>query len=634
MISYQRWLSLLLLVILPLVPLYANAPSAAAWQAKVDPWVLERMDGETVEFLVGMKEKADLRSAIQRGPGVDRGIFVVQQLSDTAAASQASLLDTLKAFKRQGVQVEYRPYWIVNAIWVRGNAAILQALSQRADVEHIYANPVIHLDLPEQPVGPVPALSQRPAAAEWNLTMVNAPDVWTLGYTGQGVVIGGQDTGYDWEHPALKSSYRGWDGTTASHDYNWYDAIHSGGGSCGPDSPEPCDDGTHGTHTMGIMVGDDDGENQIGMAPGARWIGCRNMDQGNGTPETYIACYQFFAAPTDLNGNNPRPDLAPDVINNSWACPAGEGCTDPEILHAAVQNVRAAGILTVHSAGNEGMACGSVQNPAAIYEESFSVGATTAADTIVNFSSRGPVLVDGSLRLKPNVSAPGSGVRSSIPGGGYQLLSGTSMAAPHVAGLVALVLDARPDLAGQVDVLESLIEQSAIAMTTTETCGDIPGSQVPNNTFGWGRINALATVQSALALPAPTIQINQTTDTVGYYPGQVFTYTFSVSRSNPEYILHSIIITDVLPAQTTFINATFPYTLTGDTVVWSIPEWPVNQPLSVALTVQVNADAAGAIINQVYLADSAETEPAIGPPVTLQRFLEYWLPMIFRLLEE
>lgn len=628
MTSFHRWLSLLLLVILPLVPMHGTTSPATAWQAKVDRWVLERVDGEPVEFLVGLKQMADLRPAARLETRADRDAYVVQQLSDIAAASQAPVLQTLEAFKQQGVQVEYRSYWIVNAIWVRGDSTVLQALSQRADVEHIYANPVVHLDLPEQPAGPEPALLQRSTATEWNLTQVSAPDVWAMGYTGQGVVIGGQDTGYDWEHPALKSKYRGWDGTTASHDYNWYDAIHSGGGSCGPDSPAPCDDGTHGTHTMGIMVGDDGSSNQIGMAPGARWIGCRNMDQGNGTPETYIACYQFFAAPTDRQGNNPRPDLAPDVINNSWACPPSEGCTDPGVLHTAVQNVRAAGILTVHSAGNEGPSCGTVGNPAAIYGESFSVGATTIADTIVDFSSRGPVLIDGSGRLKPNVSAPGSGVRSSIPGDAYQMMSGTSMAAPHVAGLVALILEARPDLAGQVDVLESLIERNAAAMTTTETCGEVPGSQVPNNTFGWGRINALATVQAALALPTPTVQINQTASTVGYYPGQVLTYTLSVSRSDPEYILHSLTITDVLPAQTTFINATLPYTLTGDTIVWSVPKWPAYQPLALMLTVQVNPDANGPIINQGYLVDSAETEPAYGAPETLQRLLTYLFPLI------
>lgn len=121
---------------------------------------------------------------------------------------------------------------------------------------------------------------------EWNLQLVGADQVWALGATGQGVVIGGQDTGYDWDHPALIEQYRGWDGLSADHNYNWHDAIHSNSGfnDCGADSPEPCDDNRHGTHTMGTMVGDDGAGNQVGMAPGAEWIGCRNMDEGVGTP--------------------------------------------------------------------------------------------------------------------------------------------------------------------------------------------------------------------------------------------------------------------------------------------------------------------------------------------------------------
>ena len=341
---------------------------------------------------------------------------------------------------------------------------------------------------------------------EWNLIKIAAPELWQKGIRGQGVVVGGQDTGYQWDHPALIRQYRGWDGTTADHHYNWHDAIHSGGGVCGHDAPAPCDDSRHGTHTMGTMVGDDGVGNQIGMAPAARWIGCRNMNDGLGSPASYAECYQWFIAPTDLGDNHPDPAKAPDVINNSWGCTPTEGCTDPEILRQVVQNVRAAGILTVHSAGNEGPACSTVQEPAGIYEESFSIGATDADDKIAYFSSRGPVTVDGSQRLKPNVTAPGVNIRSSVPGGGYEGgWSGTSMAAPHVAGLVALLLSAQPALKGQVDTLETLIESTAITLTTAQNCGGVAGDAIPNNTYGWGRVDALAAYLGLAPASIPTL---------------------------------------------------------------------------------------------------------------------------------
>jgi subtilisin family serine protease len=318
---------------------------------------------------------------------------------------------------------------------------------------------------------------------------INADDVWAAGYEGQGVVIGGQDTGYDWSHPALQQQYRGWDGVAANHSYNWHDAIHEGNFVCPANSPEPCDEHGHGTHTMGTMVGEA-GAMRIGVAPGARWIGCRNMDDnGNGTPASYAECFQWFLAPTDSAGNNPNPALAPDIINNSWGCTTQEGCVDANALLVIVDSVRAAGILTVNSAGNSGPGCGSVNTPPALYDASMTVGATDSADNIAAFSSRGPVSRDGSTRPKPDLVAPGVGVRSSYPGG-YASLSGTSMAAPHVAATAALVISADPTLAGQVDRLEELMLLSARPRFGGQVCGGVDGATRPNNTYGWGRLDA------------------------------------------------------------------------------------------------------------------------------------------------
>ena len=240
-------------------------------------------------------------------------------------------------------------------------------------------------------------------------------------------------------------------------------------------------------------MGDDGGVNRIGVAPGARWIGCRNMDQGVGTPATYAECFQWFVAPTDLEGANPDPALAPDVMNNSWACPPSEGCS-PLVLQTVVENTVAAGIVVVVSAGNSGSDCFTVDDPPAIYAASLTVGATTSLDGIASFSSRGPVTVDGSGRRKPDACAPGVLVRSSYPVNTYATMSGTSMAAPHVAGLVALILEARPDFRGDVEEIRSLVELSAVPLTSSQDCGGISGLDVPNNTFGHGRVDALGSL--------------------------------------------------------------------------------------------------------------------------------------------
>jgi subtilisin family serine protease len=473
---------------LVLVILTARAGVPENWQDKVDPRLLQGAPA-TNEFLVILSEQADLSGATALKTKAAKGRYVFERLTEVAQRTQQPLLKTLQEKK-----LEYQPFWVANMICVRGDLPAIQSLAQRADTARIVANSANRV--PD--LLPVTAAPRITSSVEWNLSQVHAPDVWALGYTGQGVVVGGQDTGYQWNHPALINHYRGWDGTNANHNYNWHDAIHgpnphnTGDNPCGYNLTAPCDDNSHGTHTMGTMVGDDGAGNQIGMAPGAKWIGCRNMERGWGTSATYLECFQWFLAPTDLNDQNPDPSKAPDVINNSWYSDASEGTTNLFVFQTAVENLRAAGVVVVVSAGNEGSGCSTITSPA-IYDASFSVGATDSGDNIASFSSRGPVTVDGSNRLKPNVSAPGVNIRSSVPvnsyAGGW---SGTSMAGPHVVGLVALLLSAHPELRGQVDTIEHIIESSAVPRTDSQSCGDIPGTDVPNNTYGWGRVDALA----------------------------------------------------------------------------------------------------------------------------------------------
>lgn len=464
---------------------------------KIAPWVLAHTtNGQQAEMLVVLSQQADLSGAARLSTKLAKGRFVYDTLYRTAQYTQGPLLNWLT---ERGV--EHRAYYILNAIWVKADQATALALAARSDVARLDGNPQIRVPL--EPAS-LEARSAAPDAVEPGVTYIHAPDVWALGFTGQGIVVGGQDTGLQWDHPALKSHYRGWDGTIADHDYNWHDSIHTTGSSCGADSPVPCDDHGHGTHTMGTAVGSDGGANQIGVAPGARFIGCRNMNAGVGTPATYIECFEFFLAPYPVGGTPAQgnPGQAPDVTNNSWGCPASEGCTAASLL-AAVQAQRAAGIMTVASAGNNGSACNTVRDPIGIYDEVYTVGAlNTGSDTIASFSSRGAVTSDGSNRRKPDIAAPGTGTRSSMPGGGYGLKSGTSMASPHVAGAVALLWSARPELKNQLDATEQVLNDSAARISSTE-CGS---NGWPNNTFGYGRLDVLAAAQlrAALTLTPPT----------------------------------------------------------------------------------------------------------------------------------
>jgi uncharacterized repeat protein (TIGR01451 family) len=609
----KSWTRLFLLIPL-MAALLGAAPSAApSWQARVDRLVLQDLAASgQAEFLIYMSEQADLSAALKLEGKTAKGRYVYEQLSRTARRTQGPVIALL-----QQAGAEYRPYWAANLVWARGGAALVQSLAQRPDVSRLYANPQIKNDLP--PADRQPALASL-KAIEPNLTLVGAPLAWAAGIRGQGVVVAGQDTGYDWTHPGLISQYRGWDGTTADHNYNWHDAIHSVTGNvCGANSAEPCDDYGHGTHTMGIMLGDDGQGNQVGMAPAARWIGCRNMNNGYGTPATYTECYQFFIAPTDLNDQNANPDLAPDVIDNSWGCPPSEGCTDPLVLQTVVENVRLAGILSVNSAGNDGPYCSTVQDPASTYDAVFTVGNTQVDDSINMSSSRGPVSVDGSGRLKPDISAPGTSIRSTFPGGGYVFMTGTSMAAPHVAGEAALLLSANPLLRGNPDALEAVITQTAKTLTTAETCGGTAGL-VPNNTFGWGRIQAWEAVKQVHPLWVEG-QASTSGAAGRVQPGGLITYTFSLSYTGATSPALGAVITGLLPAQTVLVSATQPYTQAGTLFQWLLGDLQPGEGRSVDLVVSAALTATGVITNQDYAARALDLQPVLGQPLAVQVIL-------------
>lgn len=603
-------------------PPHTLSSSAPPPPGKIAPQVFAATQGSaSAPLLVILREQADLQPAASLPTKAEKGRFVYDTLRQTALRSQASLRAELDRER-----IRYRSYYIVNMIELTGNRDLALQLAARPDVARLEANPQIPnvkfqmsntlADL--HPLGPDPDATRKLLGVEWNVNKINAPAAWALGYTGQGVVVAGADTGYQWDHPALKSHYRGWNGVTVTHDYNWHDAIHDSlYNSCGNDSPAPCDDDGHGTHTMGTIVGDDGAGNQVGVAPGAQWMGCRNMNNGYGTPARYIECFEFFLAPYPVGGDaftQGEPALAPAVIGNSWSCPDYEGC-DALSLQAIVDAARAAGIEVVAAAQNDGPACSTVHEPIGVYASAFTVGATDQSDTIAGFSSRGPVTADGSGRRKPDISAPGVSVRSAYPTNMWAYLSGTSMATPHVAGLFALLWSAAPERIGQLAATEHVITSTAVHLTTSQNCGGDTPASVPNNVYGWGRIDALAAVQAA----RPRLHITATAAAPTAPPGAPLTFAFALV--NPSLLASNtgVVVTDTLPLGVTFATASDGgiYSPMERIVTWTVPTLTAQSAVTFTLAVTAADALTGTwIVNWDYGARSDQvTDTVTGPPV-------------------
>jgi subtilisin family serine protease len=487
-----RFLMVLATCLSLVMPGVATAVPARGVAAQIDAGLRQALeDQDTARFVVVFDAKAQLGGAERIEDFSERGEFVVDKLQRTAAASQAAALDLVA--DRGGVASSY---WVRNTMVVEGDAELVEALAAVPGVAEIRLERIFPL------IDPVkPDQEGEGAAPEWGVEKIAAPAAWDQGVLGGGIVVANIDTGVDYSHPALSYQYRGnlGDGSF-SHDYNWFDPT----GLCGD---EPCDDVGHGTHTMGTMVGGDGPgpfEPDIGVAPGASWIAAKGCEDFGCSESALLGAGQWVLAPTDRAGGNPDPSKRPDIVNNSWGGFPG----DPFYLDM-VSAWRAAGVVPVFSSGNPGPFCGEGGSPGD-YLDAISVGATDIEDVIAEFSGRGPSVYG---KINPNVAAPGVDVTSSVPGGGYEAYSGTSMAAPHVAGTLALMMSAEPALIGDVAAVQAALETTAQDIVDLTCGGDDDGD--PNNVYGEGRIDAAAAV--ALVATGGTLE-GRLTDTADGSP--------------------------------------------------------------------------------------------------------------------
>lgn len=445
-------------------------------------------DKEKTTFLVTFKEKPNVEQAAEKALSVKgmksaglselkkvRNTAVVSELKNTSENAQKKVVELLAKEQEAGNVDKVKSHYIVNTVVVTATKEVAEKLEGFEEVESILPNKTRYLHISEEDET-ITATADKIA---WNVKKIKAPEVWEQGIDGTGIVVATIDSGVEWNHPALKKNYRGYDAETGEvdHAYNWYDAVSN--------KAEPYDNIDHGTHVTGTMVGSEKGKEQIGVAPGAKWIAVRAFDNfGHASDEDLIEAAEWILSPRDENGVE-RPDLAPDIVNNSWGSSSGFDEFYRDIVKAWV----AAGIFPVFSAGNaiekSDVVPGSVEVPAN-YPESFAVGAVDADNLLAPFSLIGPSPYN---EIKPDISAPGVGINSSVLNGKYAKKDGTSMASPAVSGMVALLYQAAPELS--IDEIKQVIKASATPLK------DKTYTSVPNNGYGYGLINAEAAVAAA-----------------------------------------------------------------------------------------------------------------------------------------
>jgi bacillopeptidase F len=445
---------------------------------------------DTMEISKKAQTKAQKQKLSANNTKLMKRSMVVSSLRTKALETQAHIKDFLTKEEKAGNAKNVQSFYIVNAIAVTSTKGVMEKISTFSEVDKILPNETrkliqpVKVDSPKSSVGKKNAISKnKPASIEWNIERVGAPSAWELGVDGSGTVVASIDTGVQWDHPALKEKYRGFNPQNSSepdNEYNWFDAVDG--------QSSPYDDLGHGTHVTGTMVGGEpDGGNQIGVAPGAKWIAVKAFTEDGGTDIDLLEAGEWILAPKDAEGN-PHPEMAPDVVNNSW----GGGPGLDEWYREMVQAWRAAEIFPEFSAGNTTLfnpgGPSSVATPAN-YPESFATGATDINNSLGDFSLQGPSPYD---EVKPEISAPGVNIRSSVPGSNYEGgWNGTSMAGPHVSAIVALLR--------QVDASLTVEELEEILISTSQPLTDNEFPESPNNGYGHGLVNAFDAVSSVIS---------------------------------------------------------------------------------------------------------------------------------------
>ncbi|GII95046.1 carboxypeptidase regulatory-like domain-containing protein [Sinosporangium siamense] len=486
----RRWRTLLVgtAAALTFAPLCLTAPPERAEAAssptpdKIDKALLADLGkGRKTSFLVSLKGSADLAAARSATTKADKATRVYQAKSTHAATAQASLRSLLTARK-----ADFTPLWAVNAAKVTGDAALAAEIAKLPEVERVVPDLVIDV-APPQPAKPQAEVN----GVGWNLDRIGAPKVWSeSGTRGEGIVVGNVGSGVQFSHPALAAQYRGSkaDGTV-DNNYNWYDAT----GACA--ATNPCDTQDYGTMSTGAAVGGVAAD-EIGVAPSAKWIAARGCTT-RCMASTLLLAGQWMLAPTDLSGRNPRPDLAPDIIVNTWGFP--RSFIDPgfngyhrwykEIVDAWV----AAGIFPALDNGLLWLSgrCNDAYSPGQ-YVNGYSAGVFDVNNAIAGFSGRGP---GENGEVKPNIAAPGVDIRVATRRGGYRQWSASWLGAAHVAGSVALLWSAVPSLYRDIPATRALLDRTALDVDDT-TCG---GTATKNNVWGEGRLDTHALVRAAPA---------------------------------------------------------------------------------------------------------------------------------------